>query len=122
MTNSTSSCEQTIAAHRIIQSECEEKHVLRPFSNDGSGATTTGRQSLVFIDEIPTDENENGNNAIKEEKPRKKASLLFQHSNAGHSSGSDSAISLPRILQSLCQNTEVLFIVFSHDSAIRNYY
>ncbi|XP_057368025.1 uncharacterized protein LOC130689027 [Daphnia carinata] len=106
LTNSTSSCEQTIAAHRIIQSECEEKHVLRPFSNDGSGATTTGRQSLVFIDEMPIDENENGNSAVKEEKPRKKASLLFQHSNTGHGSGTDSAISLPRILQSLCQNTE----------------
>jgi len=30
--------------------DCEEKHVVRPFSHEGSGATTTVKQSLTFME------------------------------------------------------------------------
>lgn len=109
--NSTSWCIQTIAAHRITQSDCEEKHVVRPFSSEGFGATTTVKQLLVFlVDEPSTDENEDlmeSPAALKEVK-RTKSSLLYQHLKMRETgSSADSALSLPSILQRLCQNTEV---------------
>ena len=117
LTNSTSWCEQTIAAHRISQYRCEEKHLVRPFSNEGSGAATTVKQSLEFIDQLQIDEIDNSDSVSNNDhKPRKRSSLLFHHSKISSSSSSDSAITLPLTLQSLCQHTEVrTFIKYSVD-------
>lgn len=109
LTNSTGSCQQTIAAHRITQIECDEKHLVHPFSHEGSGATTNIRQSLTFIDEEPIEDDENSESIRAEDKPRIKSSLLFQHAKTkdSTSTSADSLLSLPSTLQLLCQNTEV---------------
>jgi hypothetical protein len=62
---------------------------------------------MEFIDQFPIDEIENSDSVANEIKPRKRSSLLFQHSRTSSSIGSDSAITLPLTLQSLCQHTEV---------------
>ena len=39
-------CEQSVSSGLLARSECRESHVLRPFSNDDSGAMTETRHSL----------------------------------------------------------------------------
>lgn len=111
LTNSSGSCQQTIAANRITQIECDEKHVVRPFSHEGSGATTNVRQSLVFVEDVVIENNENDDSTKKKDQSRRKSSLIYQHvkSKDGSSSGADSVLTLPSTLQRLCQNTEVCF-------------
>ena len=41
-------CEQKIQYNRVLSTSCLEKHVLRPFSNENDGATTTVKQSLEY--------------------------------------------------------------------------
>lgn len=103
LTNSTSSCQQTIAAKRITVSECDEKHVIQPFSQDGTGATTNVRQVLTFLEEEPIDED-----LVQPTKMSAKSTLLFHHAKVQDSSTvGDSILTLPSTLQRLCQNTEV---------------
>ena len=81
--------------------DCEEKHVVRPFSHEGSGATTTVKQSLTFMEHELIESEET---RIKE---HPKSSLIFQHSTKVLDPPTDSFLTLPGILQRLCQNVEV---------------
>lgn len=102
LANSTSSCEQKITGHRITRVDCEEKHVVRPFSYDGAGAFTSVRQSMELIEDMPLDEDDDASS--KEVKTPAKTSLLFHHYRARDSL---TVTDLPTTLQKLCQRIEV---------------
>jgi hypothetical protein len=55
LVKSTHECTQDISKQGILQSSvCEEHHVLRPFSRESSGAVTTTRQSLKYVNTVRT--------------------------------------------------------------------
>lgn len=49
---SSYSCKQDIVNEIIHRVSCDERHILRPFSNGDGGAMTMTQQTLVLIDEI----------------------------------------------------------------------
>lgn len=55
LVKSTHECTQDISKQGILHSSvCEEHHVLRPFSRESSGAVTTTRQSLKYVNTVRT--------------------------------------------------------------------
>jgi hypothetical protein len=52
LVKSTHVCQQGISKAGILQSSnCEEQHVLRPFSRESSGAVTDTTQTLKYVSE-----------------------------------------------------------------------
>ncbi|KAF0306535.1 Apolipophorin [Amphibalanus amphitrite] len=48
---STSTCRQKVLTNRLTSVICEERHLLKPFSNDESGAVTITSQNLTLVPE-----------------------------------------------------------------------
>ena len=104
--NSVSECYQTIVNYRINQCECEEKHSVRPFSHDGSGAVTSVTQTLDLLNEEPIDRDNVG--AKSASGPQ--STLLFQHTGKRADNNLEGAVLLST-LQSLCENTQVFLLL-----------
>ena len=47
--SSTSVCHQYVLTNLLTSTVCEERHLLKPFSNDESGAVTITSQNLTLL-------------------------------------------------------------------------
>ena len=64
LVKSTHACQQGISKAGILQSSnCEEQHVLRPFSRESSGAVTDTTQTLKYVSESQS-RSSRGNNIL----------------------------------------------------------
>ena len=106
ITKSTSQCRQTITSYRISAIECEERHVLRPFSSGTAGAVTGAKQSLVLLHETPLD-------SEPDRTIQSRSTLLYQ--NEPPVPVRDSGIDALASLQQLCQKTEVIKFSLFHE-------
>jgi hypothetical protein len=95
----THQCDQTINKDGVMErSEIRETHTFRPFSSQESGATTTTRQLMSFLNKKPTQTRLNTGNLLR-------SSLLFDHSDqSGTEQGAEEVI---EVLKEICELSDV---------------
>lgn len=105
---STSSCKQSIANRRMVSSECHERHVVRAFSHDGSGAVMTSKQTLELIESIDFDDS---SEPMSSAAIAGRHSLLYKHENVVDVDSTEQNAVYSKLLvlfRNLCENTEVM--------------
>jgi len=107
--DSSSSCKQSIVTGRLVYSECHERHVVKPFSHDHSGAVTTSRQTLEFIESVAMEQGSKPASDASATVGRQ--SLLYQHKSVADNDANESnpAYSILHVLRNLCENTAVTY-------------
>lgn len=79
---------------------CEETHILQPFSNEDSGATTSIKQELILIDEVQVQSNE------EEQEIYRRTPLHFDHT-ISLKPTTDDVNSVTSLLTELCKHDKL---------------
>ncbi|XP_043224104.1 uncharacterized protein LOC122382611 isoform X2 [Amphibalanus amphitrite] len=97
---STSTCRQKVLTNRLTSVICEERHLLKPFSNDESGAVTITSQNLTLVPE------DTANAGVSEYVIKNRDTLLYNHLPAKSASHTreKSLADAKALVEELCEN------------------